>query len=142
MSAAPSAASASGASHSTQWMNVMVEFSCTNNYEQDMPDQDRPNQDKMSRSERYRRLRDNAQRHRAELQSWIDSEGLEGEVKDMGDALAFDLLFVTATPQGAAALNRAPGVVAVRPATDLTGPGGNRGSAPGSNPDKVALAHG
>ncbi len=112
-----------------QWMNVMVEFSCTNSQEQDRPDQNLPNQGKMSRSERYRQLRDNAQRHRDELTAWIASEGLEGEVKDMGDALAFDLLFVTATPQGAAALNRAPGVVAVRPAADLTGPGGKVGSS-------------
>ncbi len=56
----------------------------------------------------------------------------------MGDALAFDLLFVTATPQGAAALNHAPGVVAVRPATDLAGPGNN----PGSGPSGVVLAYG
>ena len=81
-----------------------------------------------------RRLRDNAQRHRAELQAWIAREGLEDEVRDLGDALAFDLLFVTATPQGAAALNRAPGVVAVRAATDLTGPG--------SSPGGVALIYG
>lgn len=125
MSAAPSASSAGGAGHSTQWMNVMVEFSRTSNYDQDRPDQSRPNQEKISRSERYRRLRDNAQRHRDELQAWIASEGLEDEVKDMGDALAFDLLFVTATPDGAAALNHAPGVIAVRPATDLAGPGGS-----------------
>lgn len=118
MSAAPSASSASGAAHASQWMNVMVEFShsavSSNSHDQD----------KLSRGERYRRLRDNAQRHREELEAWIASEGLQGEVKDMGDALAFDLLFVTATPQAAAALNRAPGVVAVRPASDLTGPGG------------------
>ena len=134
MSAAPSASSTGGAGHSTQWMNVMVEFSRTNNYDQEKPDQTRPNQEKVSRSERYRRLRANAQRHRDELQAWIASEGLEGEVKDMGDALAFDLLFVTATPQGAEALNRAPGVVAVRPATDLAGPG--------SSPGGVALIYG
>ena len=137
MSAAPSASSAGAAGHpgqSMQWMNVMVEFSRTNSQEQDRLDQDRPGQGKMSRSERYRRLRDNAQRHRDELTAWIASEGLEGEVKDMGDALAFDLLFVTATPQGAAALNRAPGVVAVRPAADLTGPGGKVGG--------VALVYG
>jgi len=99
-------------------MNVMVEFSHSavnsNSYDQD----------KLSRGERYCRLRDNAQRHREELEAWIASEGLQGEVKDVGDALAFDLLFVTATPQAAAALNRAPGVVAVRPANDLTAPGG------------------
>ena len=134
MSAAPSASGAGGTGHSTQWMNVMVEFSHTNTYDRDKPDQDRPSQEKMSRSERYRRLRDNAQRHRDELRAWIASEGLQDEVRDMGDALAFDLLFVTATPQGAAALNRAPGVVAVRPATDLTGPG-NRSSG-------VALIYG
>ena len=134
MSAAPSASSAGGAGHSTQWMNVMVEFSRTNNYDQDRPEQNRPNQKKISRSERYRRLRDNAQRHRDELRAWIASEGLEGEVKDMGDALAFDLLFVTATPDGAAALNRAPGVIAVRPATDLAGSG--------SSPSGVTLIYG
>jgi hypothetical protein len=99
-------------------MNIMVEFSRTNAYDQD----------NLSRGERYRCLRDNAQRHREELEAWIASEGLQSEVKDVGDALAFDLLFVTATPQAAAALNRAPGVVAVRPAGDLAGdlagPGG------------------
>jgi hypothetical protein len=138
MNAAPSASSAGGASHSTQWMNVMVEFSRTSSYDQDRLDQNRPNQEKASRGERYRRLRENAQRHRDELEAWIASEGLEGEVRDMGDALAFDLLFVTATPQGAAALNRAPGVVAVRPAADLNGPGSSAGSSPGG----VALAYG
>lgn len=141
MSAAPSASSASGGSHSTQWMNVMVEFSHANNHDQDKPDQNRSNPERMNRGERYRRLCDNAQRHRDELMAWIASEGLEGEVKAMGDALAFDLLFVTATPQGAAALNRAPGVVAVRPATDLNGPGGSLGNNPGS-PSGVALAYG
>jgi hypothetical protein len=114
MNAAPSASSSSGAAHASPWMNVMVEFSRTNAYDQD----------KLSRRERYRCLRDNAQRHREELEAWIASEGLQSEVKDVGDALAFDLLFVTATPQAAAALKGAPGVVAVRPAGDLTGPGG------------------
>jgi hypothetical protein len=95
-------------------MNVMVEFTRTNSYDQE----------RLSRGEKYRRMRANAQRHRQELEAWLASEGLEGEVKDVGDALAFDLLFATVTPQAAAALHRAPGVVAVRPAGELTGPGG------------------
>jgi hypothetical protein len=114
MSAAPPASALSGDPHASQWMNIMVEFTHTN----------ASDRDRLSRRERYRCLRADAQRHREELQAWIASQGLEGEVKEMGDALAFDLLFVTATPQAAAALNRAPGVVAVRPAGDMTGPGG------------------
>jgi hypothetical protein len=58
------------------------------------------------------------------LAAWIEREGLEGEVKDLGDAMAFDLLFATVTPEAAAALNRAPGVVAVTPAGELPGAGG------------------
>lgn len=116
MSAAPSDSGSSGDPHASQWLNIMVEFTHTNSSDRD----------KLSRGERYRCLRADAQRHREELQAWIASEGLEGEIKDMGDALAFDLLFITATAQAAAALNRAPGVVAVRPAGDgdMTGPGG------------------
>jgi hypothetical protein len=92
----------------------MVEFAHSNSYDRD----------NMSRKELYHRMRDNAEQHRQQLAAWIESEGLEGEVKDLGDAMAFDLLFATVTPQAAAALNRAPGVVAVTPATDLHGAGG------------------
>jgi hypothetical protein len=92
----------------------MVEFAHSNSYDRDS----------MSRKELYHRMRDNAEQHRQQLAAWIESEGLEGEVKDLGAAMAFDLLFATVTPEAAAALNRAPGVVAVTPANDLPGAGG------------------
>jgi hypothetical protein len=95
-----------------QWMNVMVEFTNSNSV----------GSEKLSRGERYRQLKDNAERHREELQAWIANVGLENDVKDVGDALAFDLLFATVTPEAAAALKEAPGVVAVRPAPDSPAP--------------------
>jgi hypothetical protein len=101
------------ASSAAQWLNVMVEFSHSNSYDQEL----------LSRGERYRRLKDNAERHRQELEAWIASAGLEDKVKDVGDALAFDLLFATVTPEAAAALKEAPGVVAVRPAAEWSGQG-------------------
>ena len=103
MSATSYPLGSTGAGHPSQWMNVVVEFA-----HRQQPD------GRTDRGERYRLLCANAQQHHEELAAWIASEGLEGEVKDLGDTLAFDLLFVTATPQATAALNRAPGVVAVR----------------------------
>jgi hypothetical protein len=105
-------------------MNVMVEFSASSSHDNGY------DYDAHSRGERYRQLRANAQQHRQELEAWIAREGLQGEVKDLGEATAFDLLFATVTPQAAAALNHAPGVVAVTPAGDMQGPG------------SVALAYG
>jgi glutamate-1-semialdehyde aminotransferase len=99
---------------SASWMNVMVQFTHTNAYDQDA----------LTRAEKYRNLRANAERHRQELEEWIAREGLQGEVKNLGEAMAFDLLFATVTPTAAAALNHAPGVVAVTPAPELYGPGG------------------
>jgi hypothetical protein len=90
-------------------MNVMVQFTRTNSSDQDT----------LTRAEKYRSLRANAARHRQELEDWIAHEGLQGEVKNLGEAMAFDLLFATVTPAAAAALNQAPGVVAVTPAPDL-----------------------
>lgn len=86
-----------------QWINVMVEFDC-------------PADDgELTRGERYQRRRDAAQRHRAELEAWVHSAGLAPEVKDIGEATAFDLLFARVTPHAAAALHEAPGVVSVTP---------------------------
>jgi len=84
-------------------MNVMVQFDC-------------PNDDgQLTRGERYQRRQAAAQRHRDELEAWLHSAGLAGEVKDIGEATAFDLLFVRVTPHAAAALHDAPGVVSVTP---------------------------
>ncbi len=99
---------------SATWMNVMVEFAHSNSNDRDG----------MTRKELYHRMRANAEQHRQQLAEWIESQGLEGEVKDLGDAMAFDLLFATVTPEAAAALNHAPGVVAVTPANEQPGFGG------------------
>ena len=81
----------------------MVQFDC-------------PHDDgQLTRGERYQRRQAAAQRHRDELEAWLHSAGLAGEVKDIGEATAFDLLFVRVTPHAAAALHDAPGVVAVTP---------------------------
>lgn len=114
MSASPLKPGANRGSPSAQWMNVMVQFTHTNSHDQDA----------LTRAEKIRRLRADAQRHRQELEEWIAREGLEGEIKNLGEAMAFDLLFATVTPAAAAALNRAPGVAGVTPAPEVSGPGG------------------
>ena len=94
---------------SAPWLDVVVEFARS-------PAAD---EDQLSRGERYQRRCAAAQRHRQELEAWLDREGLQGEVSDIGEATAFDLLFARVTPEAAAALQHAPGVVAVTPAADL-----------------------
>lgn len=92
-------------SGSGQWLNVMVEFAHS-------PASDEQN---LTRGELYRRRRADAQRHRQELEAWLQREGMAGEVKEFGEVTAFDLLFAIVTPQAAAALHHAPDVVAVTP---------------------------
>jgi hypothetical protein len=75
-------------------------------------------QDGADRSERYQYLHYLAEQHRAELQAWIEQEGLAAEINHISEATAFDLLFARVTPAAADALQHAPGVVAVMPALD------------------------
>lgn len=88
------------------WLNVMVEFART-------PAAD---DQQLSRGQLYRRRRATAQRRRQELEAWLQSEGLAGEVQEFGEVTAFDLLFARVTPHAAAALHHAPDVIAVMPA--------------------------
>ncbi len=109
LSTSTGAGASAGAAPVSPWLNVMVEF--------ERPPV--PDQDEMSRSERYHHLQAIAQHHRQELEAWIANQGLDAEVKNLGEAMTFDLLFATVTPQAAAALHRAPGVAAVTPANGL-----------------------
>jgi hypothetical protein len=86
-----------------EWVKVMVEI------EQPPP----VKLTQVHRGERYRRLRENANQQRRQLEQWIEFTGLRNAVKSMGEATAFNLLFVECTPEAAAALAKAPGVVAV-----------------------------
>jgi hypothetical protein len=106
----PSAPAASSRVASVLWVEVMVEFAPSPGLAEEQ----------LSRGERYRQRCAEAQRHRQELEAWLDREGLRSEVKDIGEATAFDLLFARATPQAAAAMQHAPEVVAVTPAGDLS----------------------
>ena len=95
-----------GAAASVPWLDVVVEFA-------------RPpaaDEDQLTRGELYRQRRADTRRHRQELEAWLEREGLAGEVSDIGEATAFDLLFAKVTPAAAAALQHAPGVIAVTPA--------------------------
>lgn len=86
-----------------EWINVLVELEQPPSTELT----------KVHRGERYRRMRDNAGQQRRQLEEWIAYEGLSDAVKSMGEATAFNLLFVQCTPDAAAALAHAPGVVKV-----------------------------
>jgi hypothetical protein len=94
------------ASASVHWLDVVVEFARS-------PAAD---EKQLTRGERYRARRAAAQRHRQELEAWLEREGLVAEVSAIGEATAFDLLFAKVTPEAAAALQHAPDVVAVTPA--------------------------
>jgi hypothetical protein len=96
------------ASPHQEWVNVMIEV-------------ERPSikeADGVTRSERYKRLKANADMRRNELQSWIVRNGLADEVTAMGEATAFNLFFIRCTPHAAAELTHAPGVVSVMLADD------------------------
>jgi hypothetical protein len=85
------------------WINVMVEI-------------EQPSSAKLTqvrRGERYRRLRESASVQRKQLEDWIESVGLGYAVKSMGEATAFNVLFVECLPEAASALANAPGVVGV-----------------------------
>lgn len=93
----------------SDWVNVMVEM-------ERPPSQDLAGCD---RGERYRMLKANAEQHRDQLNSWLEEQGLAGEVDSVSEATAFNLVFVKCTPSVADALAHAPGVVEVLPAADL-----------------------
>jgi len=97
------------ASSGPEWVNVLVEI-------------EQPSPAALTRShrgERYRRLRENADQQRRQLETWIAYAGLGDAVRSVGEATAFNLLFVQCTPEAAAALTHAPGVVGVMPAENL-----------------------
>lgn len=86
-----------------EWINVMVEI-------------EQPPSAKLTqarRGERYRRLRENASTQRKQLEEWIASAGLSDAVKSMGEATAFNVLFLQCSREAASALAHAPGVVGV-----------------------------
>jgi len=109
-----------------QWVDVMVEFEHAGP-DQQAPDPQTPDQQPVDRGERYRLLRVKAEEHRQQLETWIADEGLEEQVKQLGEATAFDLLFARVTPAAADALQHAPGVVAVMPANNPPHLAGNNG---------------
>lgn len=64
-------------------------------------------------------LRANTEAHRTQLETWLETEDLCSEVAGMRAGTGFNLIFVECTPNVAAKLVRAPGVVDVLPAGEL-----------------------
>ena len=72
-----------------------------------------------TRGERYRLLRANTETHRTNLETWLETQELCGEVGAVRAGTGFNLIFVECTPHVAAQLVHAPGVVDVLPAGKL-----------------------
>ncbi len=66
-----------------------------------------------NRDRKYQVLRSNSVEFKEGLVHWIEEQGLSHEVAEIGDATAFNVLFVVCTPQVAERLVQAPGVVRV-----------------------------
>lgn len=77
---------------------------------------ERPSAEELSRcdrGEKFRMLLERNGQHRAELIEWIQEHGLSDQVTRIGEATAFNILFVEGTPEAAQSLWDAPGVVSV-----------------------------
>ncbi|MCS7221135.1 MAG: hypothetical protein RML36_12065 [Anaerolineae bacterium] len=72
-----------------------------------------------NRDMRYQVLRNNSVEFKEGLIHWIKEQGLSHEVAEIGDATAFNVLFLVCTPQVAERLLQAPGVVNVSLAGDF-----------------------
>ena len=70
-----------------------------------------------NRGDKYKQLLASNGQHRAELIDWIADHDLSDQVTQVGEATAFNVLFVEGTPEAAQSLSHAPGVVSV----DVTG---------------------
>lgn len=66
-----------------------------------------------SRRDKFQKLLESNDQHRAELIKWIQSHGLSDQVVQIGEATAFNVLFVEGTAEAAASLWDAPGVIGV-----------------------------
>ncbi len=73
----------------------------------------------VGRAEKIRCLRESAQRARQELLEWIEDHGLAGEVHDLSEPTAFNVLFVSGTPEAVRRLEEAPHVVSVSSGEDF-----------------------
>jgi hypothetical protein len=71
------------------------------------------------RNTKYQILRNNNIEFKEGLVHWIEEQGLSHEVAEIGDATAFNVLFLVCTPHVAERLLQAPGVVNVSLAGDF-----------------------
>jgi hypothetical protein len=71
------------------------------------------------RGDKYAALKSNAREIRSQLLEWIRERGMDEDVARVGQPTVFNTLFVTSTRVVAEQLNRAPGVVEVRPAEEF-----------------------
>ena len=62
---------------------------------------------------RYELLKKQAEKARQDLIDWLDQHGLNEQVERIGEATAFNVLFVDATDEVEARLKEAPGVKGV-----------------------------
>jgi hypothetical protein len=74
---------------------------------------------KIDRGQKYKYLRAQGEERRTRLIEWLEAQGLADEVFRVGEATAFDLLFVEATPRVARQLVNAPGVLQVTASVPL-----------------------
>lgn len=72
-----------------------------------------------NRDTKYQVLRNNSVECKEGLIHWIEEQGLSHEVAEIGDATAFNVLFLVCTPRVAERLLQAPGVVNVSLAGDF-----------------------
>ena len=70
-----------------------------------------------NRRDKYQRLLANNDQHRAELLEWINEHDLADQVTQVGEATAFNVIFVEGTRAATQSLSDAPGVISV----DVTG---------------------
>ncbi len=72
-----------------------------------------------NREMKYQVLRNNSIEFKESLVHWIEDQGLSHEVAEIGDATAFNVLFIVCTLHVAQRLVQAPGVVSVSPTSDF-----------------------
>lgn len=67
----------------------------------------------IDRGKKYKMMRQNSEHLREELLKWLDDQGLANDVMEIGEATAFNTLFVKATSYAAEMITTAPGVIDV-----------------------------
>jgi hypothetical protein len=73
-----------------------------------------------SRTEKIKALRSNATQARKELIGWIEEHNMAGQVVDVSEPNAFNMVYVVSEPSAARKLANAPNVDSVSPAGEVT----------------------